>query len=92
MFQLTLQLIMLFINETETPVERGLSKFFSDSERKEKLLVFVESVISPTTVLALSSVLSVKTVITTSLGLVDMKKVGVPNFYDPTLDLTNNDV
>ena len=78
MFQLTLQLIMLFTNNTETPVEKGLTNFFSDSEKNQKFLVFVQSVISPTTILALASVLSVKTVITTSLALVDLKKVGVP--------------
>ena len=56
------------------------------------LLVFVKSVVSPSTVLALSSVWSVKTVITTTLGLVDMKKVGVTNVCDPTLYLTNGDL
>ena len=93
MFQLTLQLIMLFINNTETPVEKGLSNFFSDSDDnkyKQKLLVFVQSVISPSTVLALSSVWSVKTVITTTLGLVGMKKVGVTTVYD--LYLTIDDL
>ena len=75
MFQLCLQLVMLFINNTDTAVERGLSGLFKESDNKEQLLVFLQSVITPTTALILSSLWSVKTVILTSLNIVNTKKV-----------------
>ena len=81
MFQLCLQLVMLFINNTDTAVERGLSGLFKDGDKKEQFLVFVQSVITPTTALILSSLWSIKTVILTSLNIVNTKKVGVPKCF-----------
>ena len=77
---------MLIIHLSQDPVEKGLVGFFRESKDedkvKQKALDAAKSFLTPTTFLVLSTLWSIKTVITTSLKIIKTQKVECPTSHN----------